>query len=114
MTTLLAQSKTFSSPFVAIPLLGVAVDVTTHLKGAENVNLTYVSGEMKVIDGCAYQVPSDGLSDRDHHLALELSVDGSDPCSLVHHGSMFTIKFPPLASAKTGLDMPHGVHQNSH
>lgn len=53
MTTLLAQSKTISSPLVVIPLLGLALDVTTHLKGAENVNLTSVSGEVKVIDGCA-------------------------------------------------------------
>jgi hypothetical protein len=53
MTTLLAQPKTFSSPLVAIPLLGIALDVTAHLKGAEFVNLTSVSGEVKVIDGCA-------------------------------------------------------------
>jgi hypothetical protein len=53
MTTLLAQSKTFSSPFVVIPLLGTALDVTAHLKGAEIVNLTSVFGEVKVIDGYA-------------------------------------------------------------
>ena len=52
MTTLLAQSKTFSSPLVVIPLLGIALDVT-HLKGTENVNLVTVSGEVKVTDGCA-------------------------------------------------------------
>lgn len=114
MMTLLAQSKTFSSPLVAIPLLGIAVDVTTHLKGAENVNLTSVSGDIKVIDGCAYQAPVDGLSDGDHRLALELSADGSCACSLAHYGRMFTINLPPFASAEAGLDMPHGVHQNSH
>jgi hypothetical protein len=53
MTTLLAQSKSFSSPVVVIPLLGAALDVITHLKGAKNANLTSVSGEVKVIDGCA-------------------------------------------------------------
>ena len=52
MTALLAQSKSFPSPLVVIPLLGVALDVTTHLKGAKNVNLTSVSGEVKVIDDC--------------------------------------------------------------
>lgn len=93
MKTLLAQSKTFSSPLVAIPLLGIAVDVTTHLKGAENVNLTSVSEEMKVIDGSAYQAPFDGLVDRDHCLALELGANGSCAYSFVHYGSTFTIKF---------------------
>ena len=53
MTTLLTQSKTFSSPLVVIPLLGTALDVTTRLKGAENVNLNSIFGEVKVIDGCA-------------------------------------------------------------
>lgn len=53
MTTLLAQSKTFSSPHVVVPLLGIALDVTAHLKGAEIVNSTSVSGEVKVVDGCA-------------------------------------------------------------
>lgn len=53
MMTLLALSKTFSSPLVVIPLLGIALDVTTHFKGAEIVNLTSVSREVKVIDGCA-------------------------------------------------------------
>jgi len=51
MMTLLAQSKTFSAPLVVIPLLGLALDVTTHLKGAGTVNWTSVSGEVKVIDG---------------------------------------------------------------
>lgn len=55
MATLLVQSKTLPSPLVAIPLLGIAVDVITHLKGVENRNLTFVSEEMKVIDGCVYQ-----------------------------------------------------------
>ena len=50
MSTLLAQSKTFSSPLVVIPLLGIAVDVTTHLKRVEDVNLTTISTELKVID----------------------------------------------------------------
>ena len=50
MDTLLAQSKTFSSPLVVIPLLGIAVDVTTHLKRVEDVNLTSISTELKVID----------------------------------------------------------------
>ena len=53
MMTLITLSKTFSSPLVVIPLLGTALDVTTHLKGAKFVNLTSVSGEVKVIDGCA-------------------------------------------------------------
>jgi len=92
LTTLLAQSKTFSSPLVAIPLLGIAVDVTTHLKGAENVNLTSVPGEVKVIDGCAYQALFDGLSVRDHCFVLELGPNGSGTCSLAHYGSMFAIK----------------------
>ncbi|KAH9007605.1 ARM repeat-containing protein [Lactarius deliciosus] len=47
MNTLLAQSKTFSSPLVAIPLLGTAADVVTHLKGTENTNLTIISEEIK-------------------------------------------------------------------
>ncbi|KAH9175038.1 ARM repeat-containing protein [Lactarius sanguifluus] len=47
MNTLLAQSKTFSSPLVAIPLLGAAADVVTHLKGVENTNLTIISEEIK-------------------------------------------------------------------
>jgi hypothetical protein len=51
MNTLLTQSKTFSSPLVAIPLLGIAADVTTHLKGVEDTNLTSISGELKVIVG---------------------------------------------------------------
>ena len=88
MKTLLAQSKTFSSPLVAIPLLGIAVDVTTHLKGTENVDLTSVSEEMKVIDGSANQAPFDGLIDRDRCLALELGVDGSCAYSFVHYGSI--------------------------
>ena len=50
MNTLLAQSKIFSSPLVVIPLLGIAVDVTTHLKRVEDVNLTSISTELKVID----------------------------------------------------------------
>lgn len=48
MSTLLAQSKTFSSPLVAIPLLGTAADVVTHLKGVGNANLTILSEEIKV------------------------------------------------------------------
>lgn len=48
MSTLLAQSKAFSSPLVAIPLLGTAADVATHLKGVGNANLTIVSEEIKV------------------------------------------------------------------
>ncbi|KAN0130768.1 ARM repeat-containing protein [Lactarius tabidus] len=47
MSTLLAQSKAFSSPLVAIPLLGTAADVATHLKGVANANLTIVSEEIK-------------------------------------------------------------------
>jgi hypothetical protein len=92
MTTLLSQTKTFSSPLVTIPLLGTAVDVTTHLKGSENVKLRSVSRELKVIYGSAYQTPFDVLSDRDHCVVLELSPDGSGACSLAHYGSMFTIK----------------------
>jgi hypothetical protein len=51
MKTLLAQSKTLSSAFVVIPLLGTAVDVSTHLnlKGIGDANLTSVSGEIKVL-----------------------------------------------------------------
>jgi hypothetical protein len=49
MDTLLSHSKTFSSPLVAIPLLGTAVDVTMRLKGVEDINLTSVSAELKVI-----------------------------------------------------------------
>ena len=93
MATLLVQSKTLPSPLVAIPLLGIAVDVTTHLKGVENRNLTSVSEEMKVIDGCVYQASFDGLSDRDHCLTFQLGIDGSGACSLAHYGSTFTIKF---------------------
>jgi hypothetical protein len=61
MDALLTHSKTFSSPVVAIPLLGIAVDVATHLKGVENENSTYFSGEMKVIDDSPYCAPFDGL-----------------------------------------------------
>lgn len=48
MSTLLAQSKAFSTPLVAIPLLGTAADVATHLKDVGNANLTIVSEEIKV------------------------------------------------------------------
>ena len=48
MSTLLAQSKAFSSPLVAIPLLGTAADVATHLKGVGKANITIVSEEIKV------------------------------------------------------------------
>lgn len=48
MSTLLAQSKAFSSPLVAIPLLGTAADVATYLKGVPNADLTIFSEEIKV------------------------------------------------------------------
>ena len=91
MMTLITLSKTLSSPLVVIPLLGTAIDVTTHLKRVEFVNLTPISGEVKVIDGCVQQAPSNGLSDRDYCLVPELGPDGSGACSLAHYGSIFTI-----------------------
>jgi hypothetical protein len=114
MDALLAQSKTLSSPLVAIPLLGLAVDVTTHLKRVEDVNYTSVSAELKVIVGRTYWASFDGLSDWDPHPILELSTDVSDTCFLSHYGSIFTIIFSPLAITKACLDVPHRVHQNSH
>jgi hypothetical protein len=99
MDALLSHSKTFSSPLVTIPLLGVAVDVTTRLHGVEDVNSTSVSAELKVIDDRAYQTAFDDLSDRDPYLILELGVDVSDACAIAHYGSIFSIIFSPLALA---------------
>ncbi|KAI9508386.1 ARM repeat-containing protein [Russula earlei] len=48
MNTLLAQSKTLSSPLIVIPLLGIAVDVTLHIKGVEDVNLSSISEALKI------------------------------------------------------------------
>jgi hypothetical protein len=114
MNALLSHSKTFSSPLVAIPLLGTAVDVTTRLEGVEDVNLTSVSAELKVIDCRTHRTAFDGLSDRDPYLILELSVDVSDACSLAHYGSTRSGIFSPFAIAKAGLDVPRRVHQNPH
>jgi hypothetical protein len=114
MDALLSHSKTFSSPLVAIPLIGTAVDVAMRLKGIEDVNLTSVSAELKVIDGRMYRTGFDGLSDRDPCLILKLSVDVSDACFLAHHGNIRSTIFSPLAIAKPGLDVPHRVHQNPH
>lgn len=114
MKTLLSQSTTVSSPLVVIPLLGVAVDVTTHLKGVEEANSTFISGQVKVINGRTYLASFNGLSDRDHHPALELRADGPNSCTIAYYGSMFTIGVPSLNLAEAVLDVPHGVHQNAH
>ncbi|KAI0262196.1 ARM repeat-containing protein [Gloeopeniophorella convolvens] len=47
MTTLLVQSKALSSPLTALPLLGTAVDVTTHLKNVKDASLTTIPDEIK-------------------------------------------------------------------
>jgi hypothetical protein len=114
MNALLAQSKTFSSPLVAIPLLGIAVDVTTHLKSAKDVNSISVSAESKVIEGRTYWASFDGLPDRDPHIVLQHSADVSNTCSLAHYGSIHTIISPPLTIFNASLDGPHRVHQNRH
>jgi hypothetical protein len=87
MSTLLAQSKAFSSPLVAIPLLGTAADVATHLKGVANANLTIVSEEIKVTAFGIHQVSSNSLIDSDHGPIHELSADGSDASTFTHYGS---------------------------
>jgi hypothetical protein len=47
MKTLLAQSKILTSSFVAIPLLGTAIDVAMHLNPKE-ISDAFVSGDTKV------------------------------------------------------------------
>jgi hypothetical protein len=76
MSTLLAQSKALSSPLVAIPLLGTAADVVTHLKGVGNASLTIFSEEIKVIVVGIHQVSSNSLLDGDHGSIHELRPDG--------------------------------------
>jgi len=112
MDALLSHSKIFSSPLVAIPLLGTAVDVTTRLKGVEDVNLTSVSAELKVIDcrriGLHLTVSQTGI------LTL---YSNSVLMSRTHVSSHITVAstiFSPFAIAKAGLDVPHRVHQNPH
>ena len=87
MTTLLAQSKAFSSPPVAIPLLGTAADVTTHLKSVGDANLPIVSEEIKVTFVGIHQVSFNSLLDSDHCSLHELSPDGSDTSTLTCYGS---------------------------
>jgi hypothetical protein len=93
MDTLLSRSKTFSSPLVVIPLLGIAVDVTARLKGVEDANSTSMSAELKVVDGFTYRTAFDGPSDRDLYLILELGADVSDTSFFPYHGSTFPIIF---------------------
>jgi hypothetical protein len=90
MDTLLAQSKTLSSPFVVIPLLGTAVDVAIHLKGVGDTSLAPVSGDIKVIDRGTYEAQFDSLSDSNHRVVHELGADGSGPSTFAHCGSYFT------------------------
>ena len=87
MSTLLAQSKAFSSPLVAIPLLGTAADVATHLKGVGKANITIVSEEIKVIVVGSHQTPFNSLLDSGHSSIHELSPDGSDASTFTHYGS---------------------------
>jgi hypothetical protein len=47
MKTLLAKSKTLTSSFIAIPLLGTAIDVAMHLNPKE-IGKAFVSGDTKV------------------------------------------------------------------
>ena len=87
MSTLLAQSKAFSSPLVAIPLLGTVVDVATHLKGVGKANITVISEEIKVTVIENHQISFNGLIDGDHGSIHELSPDGSDVSTFTHYGS---------------------------
>ena len=91
MTTLLAQSKAFSSPLVAIPLLGTAADVTTHLKSVGDANLPIVSEEIKVIVVRIYQVSFNSLLDSGHRFIHELSADGSGASAFTYYGSEFLV-----------------------
>lgn len=92
MNTLLAQSKTFSSPLVAIPLLGTAADVVTHLKGVGNTNLTIISEEIKVNVVGMHQVLFNGLLDSDHGSIYEFSADGSDASTFTHYDLLHGIR----------------------
>ena len=87
MSTLLVQSKAFSSPLVAIPLLGTAADVATHLKGVGNANLTILSEEVKVTFVGIHQVSFNSLLDSDPCSIHELGADGSDASTFPRYGS---------------------------
>ncbi len=87
MSTLLAQSKAFSSPLVAIPLLGTAADVATRLKGVENASVSIISEEIKVTIVGIHRISFNSLLDSDHSSIHKLSADGSDASTFTHHGS---------------------------
>lgn len=48
MKTLLRLAVTLSSPLVAVPLLGISVDVTLRLKNVKDDQLKHISSEIKV------------------------------------------------------------------
>lgn len=48
IATLLKQAKSYPSPLTALPLIGTAVDVTTHLKNVKDASITNVSEDNKV------------------------------------------------------------------
>ncbi len=51
MKTLLGSTKTLSSPIAAIPLLGIAVDVTLRLKNVKDDKLKQIDPAIKVGGG---------------------------------------------------------------
>lgn len=48
IATLLKQAKSYPSPLTGLPLIGTAVDVTTHLKNVKDASITKVSEDNKV------------------------------------------------------------------
>lgn len=114
MNALLAQSKTFSSPLVVIPLLGTAVDVTTHLKRVEDVTLTSISTELKVIDAVRIELhltaSQSGILTL-YSSSVLMSRTHISPHIMVAYISYY---FFTLAITKAVLDGPLRVHQNPH
>lgn len=114
MNTLLAQSKILSSPLVVIPLLGIAVDVTMHLKGVEDENLTSISTELKVIDavriGLHLTASQTGILTL-YSSSVLMSRTHISPHILVAYISYF---FHLWLLLKAILDGPLRVHQNPH
>jgi hypothetical protein len=114
MNTLLAQSKILSSPLVVIPLLGIAVDVTMHLKGVEDENLTSISTELKVIDAVRIELhltaSQTGILTL-YSSSVLMSRTHISPHILVAYISYFIHLWLLLKSI---LDGPLRVHQNPH
>jgi hypothetical protein len=114
MNTLLAQSKQLSSPLVVVPLLGIAVDVTLHLKGVEDVNLTSISTELKVINdvriGLNLTASQTGILTL-YSSSVLMSRTYISPHILVADISFFFHLWLLIGAV---LDGPLRVHQNPH